>query len=116
MCCEGILPNLNFRIVVITIDQQLNTLITFKMADCYITLHHLLDAFIQSDLHTQYCGQSPQEQFGVKCLAQGHNDMLTAVGFELNPDPNTKAQPTAPHTTRFSKWKCFGPLKLARPP
>ena len=38
---------------------------------------HLLDAFIQSDLHTQYCGQ-----FGVKCLAQGHNDMLTAVGFE----------------------------------
>ena len=29
----------------------------------------LLDAFIQSDLHTQYCGQSPQEQFGVKCLA-----------------------------------------------
>ena len=43
---------------------------------------HLLDAFIQSDLHTQYCGQSPQEQFGVKCLAQGHNDMLTAVGFE----------------------------------
>ena len=30
-----------------------------------------------------YCGQSPQEQFGVKCLAQGHNDMLTAVGLEL---------------------------------
>ena len=29
---------------------------------------HLLDAFIQSDFHTQYCGQSPQEQFGVKCL------------------------------------------------
>ena len=47
----------------------------------YITCY-LLDAFIQSDLHTQYCGQSPQEQFGVKCLAQGHNDMLTAVGFE----------------------------------
>ena len=42
----------------------------------------MLDAFIQSNLHTQYCGQSPQEQFGVKCLAQGHNDMLTAVGFE----------------------------------
>ena len=47
----------------------------------YITCH-LLDAFIQSDLHTQYCGQSPQEQFGVKCLAQGHNDMLTAVGLK----------------------------------
>ena len=47
----------------------------------YITCY-LLDSFIQSDLHTQYCGQSPQEQFGVKCLAQGHNDMLTAVGFE----------------------------------
>ena len=43
---------------------------------------YLLDAFIQSDLPTQYYGQSPQEQFGVKCLAQGHNDMLTAVGFE----------------------------------
>ena len=39
-------------------------------------------AFFQSDLHIQYCGQSLQEQFGVKCLAQGHNDMLTAVGFE----------------------------------
>ena len=47
----------------------------------YITCY-LLDAFIQSDLHTQYCGQSPKEQIGVKCLAQGHNDMLTAVGFE----------------------------------
>ena len=35
-----------------------------------------------------YCGQSPQEQFGVKCLAQGHNDMLTAV---CSPDPNTNA-------------------------
>ena len=33
--------------------------------------------------YIQYCGQSPQEQFGVKCLAQGHNDMLTAVGLEL---------------------------------
>ena len=28
---------------------------------------YLLVAFIQN-LHTQYCGQSPQEQFGVKCL------------------------------------------------
>ena len=45
----------------------------------YITCY-LLYAFIQSDL--KYCGQSPQELFGVKCLAQGHNDMLTAVGFE----------------------------------
>ena len=26
--------------------------------------------------YIQYCGQSPQEQFGVKCFAQGHNDML----------------------------------------
>jgi len=49
----------------------------FELALHYITCY-LLDAFIQSDLHTQYCGQSPQEQF----LAQGHNDMLTAVGFE----------------------------------
>jgi len=47
-----------------------------------LTVHYMLDAIIQSDLHTQYCGQSPQEQFGVKCLSQGHNDMLTAVGFE----------------------------------
>ena len=50
----------------------------------YITCYSL-DAFIQSDLHTQFCGQSPQEQFGVKCLSQGHNDMLTAVGFEPVP-------------------------------
>ena len=33
--------------------------------------------------YIQYCGQSPQEQFGVKCVAQGHNAMLTAVGLEL---------------------------------
>ena len=33
--------------------------------------------------YIQYCGQSPQEQFGVKCLAQGHNDMLTAAGLKL---------------------------------
>ena len=33
--------------------------------------------------YIQYCGQSPQEQFEVKCLAQGHNDMLTAVGLQL---------------------------------
>ncbi|XP_034078230.1 myosin VIb isoform X5 [Gymnodraco acuticeps] len=26
--------------------------------------------------------KSPEEKFGVKCLAQGHNDILTAVGFE----------------------------------
>ena len=31
--------------------------------------------------YIEYYGQSPQEQFGVKCLAQGH--MLTAVGLEL---------------------------------
>ena len=48
--------------------------ISLTQGTCY-----LLDALIQSDLHTQYCGQSPQEQFGVKCLAQGHNDMLTGV-------------------------------------
>ena len=33
--------------------------------------------------YIQYCMQSPQEQFGVKCLAQGHNDMLTAEGLKL---------------------------------
>ena len=54
----------------------------FHLPEYYYIPCHLLDAFIQSDLHTQYCGQSPQGQFGVKCLAQGHNDMLTAVGFE----------------------------------
>ena len=54
-----------------------------RLQNYMITLHYMLDAFIQSDLHTQYCGQSPQEQFGLKCLAQGHNDMLTAVGLEL---------------------------------
>ena len=55
---------------------------TEKIEARHVTLHYMLDAFFQSDLHTQYCGQSPQEQFGVECLAQGHNDMLTAVGFE----------------------------------
>ena len=51
---------------------------------------HLLDAFIQS-LPTQYCGQSPQEHFGVKCLG----DTTTCWrqwGLNLcSPDPNTNA-------------------------
>ena len=34
-------------------------------------------------------------------VSQGHNDMLTAVGFE--PDLNTNAQPTAPHTSRHEE-------------
>ena len=55
----------------------------FDIYTCY-----LLEAFTQSDLHSQYCGQSPQEQFAVKCL-QGHNDMLTAVGFERGFEPVT---------------------------
>ena len=55
----------------------------------YITLHYvmymlLVRGFYPKRLtYIQYCGQSPQEQFGVKCLAQGHNDMLTAVGLKL---------------------------------
>ena len=58
-----------------------------------VTLHymtcHLLDAFIQSDLHTQYCGQSPQEQFGVKCLRVTTTCWLQ-WGLNLwPPDPNT---------------------------
>ena len=33
-------------------------------------------------------------------VSQGHNDMLTAVGFEpVTPDPNTKALSTAPHAS-----------------
>ena len=56
----------------------------------YMTCH-LLDAFIQRDLHTQYCGQSPQEQFEGKC----HRDTMTCwLQWGLNlrsPDPNTNA-------------------------
>ena len=51
-----------------------------------MTLHYMsfVRRFYPKRLtYIQYCGQSPQEQFGVKCLAQGHNDMLTAVGLEL---------------------------------
>ena len=83
----------------------------------YITLHYitcyLLVAFIQSDLHTQYCGQSPQEQFGVKCLAQGHNDMLTAAGFEpvlpwskhqRSIDCATRLHALSPHSRVIIKW------------
>ena len=67
----------------------------------YITCY-LLDTFNQSDLHTQYCGQSPQEQFGMKCLAQGHNDMLTALGFEpvtplIRTPPHNQLRHTPPH-------------------
>ena len=66
----------------------------------YITCY-LLDAFIQSDLHTQYCGQSPQEQFGVKCL---RNTTTCWLQWGLNlwpPDPNTCAQSTAPHAALY---------------
>ena len=62
-------------------------------------LHYMLDAFIQSDLHTQYCGQSPQEH----CLAQGHNDMLTAVGIEpWSEHERTIHCATASKTFRFN--------------
>ena len=64
-----------------TVATAMSYFVTDQSKIHYITCY-LLDAFIQSDLHTQYCGQSPQEQCGVTCLAQGHNDMLTAVGFE----------------------------------
>ena len=48
----------------------------------YTTLHYmsLVRRFYPKRL--TYSILWPQEQFGVKCLAQGHNDMLTAVGFE----------------------------------
>ena len=49
----------------------------------YITCHFVRRFYPKRLTYIQYCGQSPQEQFGVKCLAQGHNDMLTAVGLEL---------------------------------
>ena len=71
----------------------------------YMTCH-LLDAFIQSDLHTQYCGQFPQEQFGVKCLRDTPTCWLQ-WGLNLcSPDPNTNALPTAPHA---SLTDCLAP-------
>ena len=48
----------------------------------FILLHYI-HFYPKRLTYIQYCGQSPQEQFGVKCLAEGHNDMLTAVGLEL---------------------------------
>ena len=54
-------------------------------------LAYVLDAFIQSDSHTQYCGQSPQEHFGVKCLRDTTTCWLQ-WGLNLcSPDPNTNA-------------------------
>ena len=67
-------------------------LMYFQHITCY-----LLDALIQSDLHTQYCGQSPQEHFGVKCLRDTTTCWLQ-WGLNLcSLDPNTKALSTAPH-------------------
>ena len=41
-------------------------------------------------------------------VSQGHNDMLTAVGFEpVTPDPNTNVQPTAPHASVFKNIFIF---------
>ena len=39
-------------------------------------------------------------------MSQGHNDMLTAVGFEPVPplDPNTNALSTAPHASLDFYW------------
>ena len=73
----------------------------------YITCY-LLDAFVQRDLHTQYCGQSPQDQFGVKCLAQGHTNILTGVGVEPV-TPWSEHQRTNPlrHTPPFNNFSLF---------
>ena len=81
--------------------------------------------------YIQYCGQSPQEQFGVKCLAQGHNDMLTAVGLELaipwfevqhtttephSPSPQSllcspgKKSHSSNHWNTFFKYSIYGGL------
>ena len=61
----------------------------------WIITCHLLDAFIQS-LHTQYCGQSPQEHFGVKCLRDTTTCWLQ-WGLNLcSPDLRTNTLSTAP--------------------
>ena len=74
-----------------------NTLFGAALPLLHYCTCYLLDASIHSDLHTQYCGQSPQEQFGVKCL----RDTTTCwLQWGLNlwpPDPNTYGQPTTPH-------------------
>jgi len=46
--------------------------------------------------YTQYCGQSPQEQFGVKCLAQGHMLWLQWDSNSLSPDSKSSTLPTEP--------------------
>ena len=50
---------------------------------------YLLHAFIQSYLLTQYCGQSPLEPFGVKCLRDTTTCWLQR-GLNLNPTPTHK--------------------------
>ena len=77
----------------------------------YITWH-LLDTVIQSDLHTQYCGQSPQEQFGLKCL----RDTTTCwLQWGLNLWPPLIRTPTHTplhHTHPVPKWLALEPLFL----
>ena len=62
----------------------------------YVLLHYITCYLL--DLHTQYCGQSPQEQFGVKCLAQGHNDMLQWDSNFLSSDSEISALTPLRHT------------------
>ena len=65
--------------------------------DSSTTLHYSTCNFVRRFYpYIQYCGQAPQEQFGVKCLAQGHNDMLTAVGLKLSPGSKSSTLSTEP--------------------
>ena len=45
--------------------------------------------------YIQYCGQSPQEQFGVKCLTQGHSWLQWDLNL-LHPDSKSSTLPTEP--------------------
>ena len=59
------------------------TIITYNLKVYYITCN-LLDAFIQSDLHTFSTVDNPhRSNLGGPFVAHGHNDMLTAVGLKL---------------------------------
>ena len=83
----------------------------YSLLTGYITCH-LLDAFIQSDVHTQYCGQliPTRAIWGeVSCPGtQWHADCSGV--WTWPPDPNTDTQPTAPHVY-YINYKLIGYAK-----
>ena len=76
----------------------------------------MIKALYTYTLHIMYCGQYPQTQIQVKCLAQGHNGFTDGgfrTGVPQRPlDLMINAQPTAPLRPIFTPRSHQGALQV----